>query len=64
MGREGLDELVNEMDWATAGIDADRYESAARRAERRSAVALAVVADALSAIARKNERACSTSTTC
>ena len=49
MGRDGLDELVNEMDWATArGIDADHYENAARRAERRSAVASAVVADALS----------------
>jgi DNA helicase-2/ATP-dependent DNA helicase PcrA len=50
MGRDGLDELVNEMDWATArGIDADGYESAARRGERRSSVPPGRVAEALAA---------------
>ncbi len=50
MGRDGLDELVNEMDWATArGVDADGYESAARRGDRRSSVSPARVAEALAA---------------
>ena len=48
MGRQHLDELVNEMDWATArGITADQYEGAARLVARRSAVTGARVAEAL-----------------
>jgi len=58
MGGERLDELVNEMDWATArGIDADRYEGAARLAARRMAVSPGRVAEALAAYrAEKRKR--------
>jgi DNA helicase-2/ATP-dependent DNA helicase PcrA len=48
MGGEAIDELVDEMNWATArGLDAAGYESAVRRGERRSGVALDRVATAL-----------------
>ncbi|HEY5663607.1 MAG TPA: ATP-dependent DNA helicase UvrD2 [Ilumatobacter sp.] len=48
MGAADLDELVAEIDWAAArGLDADRYEGAARRDQRRSNVAPARVAEAL-----------------
>ena len=58
MGRDHLDELVNEMDWATArGIEAERYEGAARLAARRSVVAPGRVAEALAAYrAEKRQR--------
>ena len=50
MGRQHLDELVAEMDWATArGIDADQYEGTARLAARRSVVSAGQVAEALAA---------------
>ena len=57
MGRDGLDELVNEMDWATArGIDADRYEAEARLASRRSSVAADRVAAALAAYRKEKHK--------
>ena len=48
MGPEDLDELVAELDWATArGIDAAAYEAAVRHGERRSTVGAGRVAEAL-----------------
>jgi DNA helicase-2/ATP-dependent DNA helicase PcrA len=47
-GRQGLNDLVNEIDWATArGIGAEQYEGAARLAGRRSSVASGRVAEAM-----------------
>ena len=55
MGRDSLDELVNEMDWATArGIDADRYEAEARLASRRSSADR--VAEALAAYRKEKHK--------
>lgn len=54
MGPLDLDELVAELDWATArGIDASAYESAVRHGERRSAVDAGRVAEALAAYPRE-----------
>lgn len=48
IGPEQLDELVAELDWATARmVTAAGYEAAVRRGERRSAVAPSRVAEAL-----------------
>jgi ATP-dependent DNA helicase UvrD/PcrA len=56
MGPADLDDLVAELDWATArGIDADAYEAAVRRGERRAAVDAGRVAEALEAY-RKEKR--------
>jgi DNA helicase-2/ATP-dependent DNA helicase PcrA len=55
MGPADLDELVVELDWATArGIDPVAYEAAVRHGERRSAVDAARVAEAL--VAYRNEK--------
>lgn len=49
-GRRGLEDLVNEIDWATArGIGAEQYEGAARLAGRRSSVPSGRVAEAMAA---------------
>ncbi len=56
MGAAELDELVAELDWATArGIDAEAYEAAVRHGRRRSVVDAGRVAEALVAY-RKEKR--------
>ena len=55
MGPLDIDELVAELDWATArGIDAPAYETAVRHGERRSSVDAGRVAEAL--VAYRNEK--------
>ncbi len=57
MGRDGLDELVAELDWATArGVTADQYEHAIRLAERKSPAAPGRVAEALHAYQQEKRR--------
>ncbi len=54
MGRAGLEELVADMDWATArGIKPSDYESAVRKAQRRSIVEGGRVAEALAKYQRE-----------
>ena len=56
-GRQGLDDLVNEIDWATArGIGPDQYEGAARMAGRRSSVSGGRVAEAMAAYRTEKHR--------
>ena len=57
MGRHQLDELVAELDWASArGITPDQYESAVRRGDRRSVVGPARVAEAMTAYGHEKHR--------
>jgi DNA helicase-2/ATP-dependent DNA helicase PcrA len=57
MGHDDLDELVAELDWATArGLAPDDYEGAVRRGDRRSSVAPARAAEALAAYQREKHR--------
>lgn len=57
LGPADLDELVDEMNWATArGVDAAGYESAVRRGERRSNIESGRVADALVAYRREKRK--------
>ena len=54
MGAVDLDELVAELDWATArGIDAGAYENAVRHGERRAAVDAGRVAETLVAYSKE-----------
>lgn len=54
MGRAGLDDLVADMDWATArGVKPSEYESAGRKAQRRSLIDAGRVADALAKYQRE-----------
>ena len=56
-GREMLDELVQELDFATArGLGPEEYEAVVRRGERRAAVEPRRVADALVAYEREKHR--------
>lgn len=56
-GRELLDELVVELDYATArGLDPEAYEAVVRRGERRSVVEPARVAEVLAAYEREKHR--------
>jgi DNA helicase II / ATP-dependent DNA helicase PcrA len=56
-GREQLDELVDELDFATArGLGPDGYEAVVRRGERRAAVEPARVAEVLTAYEREKHR--------
>ncbi|MFP5488917.1 MAG: UvrD-helicase domain-containing protein, partial [Acidimicrobiia bacterium] len=56
-GREMLDELVDELDYATArGLGADAYHAAVRRGDRRSVVDPARVAETLVAYEREKHR--------
>ena len=57
MGHEQLDELVAELDWATARlVTPSGYEVAAKRGERRSNVPPARVADALARYEQEKRR--------
>ena len=57
MGPEQLDELVAELDWATARlVTPSGYEAAAKRGERRSSVPAARVADALARYEQEKRR--------
>ena len=57
MGSTDLDDLVAEIDWATArGISADQYDNAARRADRRSPVAPGRIAEALATYRREKHQ--------
>jgi DNA helicase II / ATP-dependent DNA helicase PcrA len=56
-GRESLDELVAELDFATArGLDPEGYEAGVRRGDRRVAVAPTRVAEVLVAYEREKHR--------
>ncbi len=57
MGREALDELVAELDWATArGVTPEQYEQAVRLGDRRSTVGPGRVADAMRAYQQEKRR--------
>lgn len=54
MGRSDLDDLIADMDWATArGIKPDQYESAIRKVQRRSLVETSRVVEALNKYQRE-----------
>lgn len=57
MGPTDIDELVGELDWATArGVDADGYDAAVRRGDRRSGVAAHRVTEAMAAYRREKRQ--------
>ena len=57
MGPANVDDLVAELDWASArGIDARGYEAASRRGERRTTLSVERVADTMAAYRREKQR--------
>ncbi len=57
MGPSDLDEVVDELDWASArGVDADGYDAAVRRGERRTNVRVDRVVAAMTAYRREKRK--------